>query len=95
MGSIYLWFASLIPILLALLRMLSRNIGKRRAENQAFLKLWRPVPRFFKNGLRRIKDKTHRYYKCPVCKATLRVPKNAGKIVITCPVCKNKIEKKT
>lgn len=90
-----LWIVSVFPILFALLRMLSRNIAKRQAENQMFLKLWRPVSRFFRNTKKRMGDKAHRYYKCPGCKAMLRVPRNAGKIVITCPVCKCKVEKKT
>ena len=39
--------------------------------------------------------KTHRYYKCQICKHWLRVPKGKGKIEITCPVCKYKIKRKT
>ena len=39
--------------------------------------------------------KTHKYYKCPRCKQYLRVPKNKGKIKLSCPKCKNTFIKKT
>jgi transcription elongation factor Elf1 len=34
--------------------------------------------------LDRIKDKEHRYFKCPNCGQYLRVPKGKGKIHINC-----------
>ena len=89
------WILSLLPIAVMLLRMFSRDYTRRRAENQAFIKLFKPVSRAFKTRRARMRDNTHRYYKCPSCKATLRVPRNVGKIEITCPACKNKITKKT
>lgn len=96
------WILSLVPILLMLWRMFSRNFARRRAENQAFSGLLKPFVRFFKplsrmlkTKLAHAKDNTHRYFRCPSCKATLRVPRNVGKIEITCPACKNKITRKT
>lgn len=35
------------------------------------------------------------FFKCKSCGNMLRVPKNKGKIRITCPVCKASVEKKT
>ena len=69
---------------LAIFRMLSRNIYKRYEENRKYLRL-----------LDRMKDKEHRYYECPRCRQTVRVPKGKGKIAITCPKCKEKFIKKT
>ena len=40
-------------------------------------------------------DATHRVYKCPKCKQTLRVPRGKGKILITCSNCGHKFQKKT
>lgn len=85
-------------LLLALcfFRMLSRNTARRYQENMLFLKYWNPVRIWFFNTGKRIKDmKTHRYYKCPNCSNTLRVPRGKGKISITCPVCKTEFVKKT
>lgn len=42
----------------------------------------------------RAQDKDHKYYACPKCGQTVRVPKGAGKIRVTCPKCGEKFEKK-
>lgn len=67
----------------AIFRMFSRNIYARQKENRAFERLFS-----------RLKDKEHRYYRCPSCKQTVRVPKGRGKINITCPKCGTKFMKK-
>jgi hypothetical protein len=91
-----LGFISFVPLILCFYRMLSRNISRRYQENVQFLKWWNPVRLWFSNAVNRIKDqKTHRYYKCPKCSSTLRVPRGKGKISITCPVCKTQFIKKT
>ena len=43
----------------------------------------------------RIRDRKHRYFTCPRCHQTVRVPRGKGKIAITCPKCKEKFTKKT
>jgi DNA-directed RNA polymerase subunit RPC12/RpoP len=68
----------------ALFRMFSRNTYRRYQENRRFLQM-----------LSRIKDRQHRYYKCPKCRQTVRVPKGKGKIAIACPKCKEKFIRKT
>lgn len=35
------------------------------------------------------------FFKCKSCGNMLRVPKNKGKLKVTCPVCKNSVEKRT
>lgn len=82
-------------MVLSLWRMFSRNHEKRWAENQKFVAATQPVLRFFRQLRSRWKDrKTYRYYHCPKCRATLRVPRGRGKISIKCPVCKNEFIKK-
>ena len=68
----------------AFFRMLSRNIGKRRAENDTFLSLIGQSP---EKKARRAERKTHRFFRCPECKEMCRVPRGRGKIRITCPHC--------
>ena len=65
-------------------RTLSRNTYKRYQENRIFLK-------FFD----RLKDRNHRYFDCPKCRQTVRVPRGKGKIAITCPRCKEKFVRKS
>lgn len=68
----------------AIFRSLSRNTYKRYQENRKYLRC-----------LERIKDKEHRYFDCPRCRQSVRVPRGKGKISITCPKCKEKFIKKT
>ncbi|WP_262360849.1 hypothetical protein [Gorillibacterium timonense] len=39
--------------------------------------------------------KTHRYYRCPSCNQTLRVPKGKGKLSITCSRCQTSFVRKS
>ena len=55
-------------------RILSRNTYQRHKENRRYL-----------NMVERLKDREHRYFSCPKCKQSVRVPKGKGKIAITCP----------
>ena len=68
----------------AIFRTFSRNTYKRYQENRKYLQF-----------LERLKDKNHKYYRCPKCRQTVRVPKGKGKIAISCPKCKEKFIKKT
>ena len=76
-------------------RMLSKQTYKRAAENSRFLTWWAPIQRKTLGKTMQMQDKQHRYYKCPTCHKTLRVPRGKGKISITCPHCKRKFIKKT
>lgn len=81
---------------IALFRVLSRNIEKRRRENDRFLRYWWPVKQKCKMQITKIKSrKSYKFFNCPSCKNTLRVPKGKGKIQITCPKCGERFEKKT
>ena len=85
----------LVCIFIAILRMMSRKIDRRRAENAKFLRLIAPVNRWFKLQRTKLKDKDHRYFKCPNCSQTLRVPRGKGKITITCRSCGTSFHEKT
>lgn len=76
-------------------RMFSRNTYKRSAENQKFLTWFTPLQRKVAGRKMQMQDKEHRYFKCPSCGRTLRVPRGRGRIEITCPHCKRKFLKKT
>lgn len=39
--------------------------------------------------------KQYVFVSCPKCKRTLRLPRNKGKLQVTCPVCKDEFLKKT
>ena len=95
-GNMPLLLLSYICFGLALYRMLSRNIYRRRAENDKFIRYWWPLRTKIKRRIENIKQRrTHKFYKCPKCKKTLRVPRGKGKIQVTCPKCSDKFYKKT
>ena len=88
----------LIFLVVWILRMFSRNIQKRRNENMVFLRYWTKTKNkfsVFSGFVNRLKDREHRYFKCPNCNSRLRVPKGRGNITITCPKCKTKFDKKS
>ena len=77
-----------LPLGWAVFRMLSRNIAARQRENRAFVGFFARITGWFSKKRRRMQDKkTHRFFACPQCKQTVRVPKGKGKIEITCPRC--------
>lgn len=92
----FLWFLALGLMIWSSFRCYSRNIYKRRRENERYLKLIQPIKNFSRLQKNKRRDrKTHRYFKCKHCRAVLRVPKGKGKIDITCPRCQKITVKKT
>ena len=85
-----------IVLLICYFRIFSKNISKRRAENDRFLSVYRPIRRWLKDKKERIRDfRTHRYFTCPNCNQRLRVPKGKGEITITCIKCRHRFDRRT
>lgn len=76
-------------------RSFSKNIAKRQSELAKFWAFKKKLKDKTEFAKKRYNDKTHRYFRCRLCKTVLRVPKGKGKIRITCPKCKSQITKKT
>ncbi len=82
------WTVTLAIFIWSFYRTMSRNIYKRRRENERFCG-------FFKLRKNKFRDrKTHVYRKCPKCKAVLRLPKAKGKHFVNCPKCRNRFQTK-
>ena len=94
-AGVVLYYLSMAMWIVALFRMLSRNLYKRREENSKWLRFWWKVKNAGKGAKERHADKAHKYFTCKKCKAVCRVPVGKGKVVITCPRCGNKMEGKT
>ena len=94
--STILTIVDLGAIFLCYFRILSKNLYARQQENFKFLRIWHPVKNASLRKWNRLKGmKTHKYFKCPECKQTLRVPRGKGKVCITCPKCKHELHKRT
>ena len=92
----WLSLSAFLPLGWAMFRMYSKNLSKRRAENAKWLKWTAPFRKAWQ--LHQVKwadRKTHRYFTCPKCHETMRVPKGKGKIEITCRKCGEKFQRKT
>ena len=82
--NLIFWALSYGLMIWAIFRGLSRNTYKRYQENRKFLQIYN-----------RLADRQNRYFDCPKCRQTVRVPRGKGKISITCPRCREKFVKKT
>lgn len=86
---VYLRGAALLLVFYAYFRILSKNHYKRYAENERYMKYYNKVRFFWARRKSHMEQRrTHRIYKCPSCKQSIRVPKGKGKIAITCPKCR-------
>lgn len=89
-----LYFVSTALMFVVLLRIFSRNLARRQAENAKFLTWWTPKANAIRGAKARRADKAHKYVRCS-CGAYCRVPKNIGKVELTCPKCGKKRVVKT
>ena len=92
-------------------RSLSKNVGKRRSENIAFVNFFseseaekeqkkrekeaKKKAEEERKARRKEEEKTHAFFKCPQCGKELRVPRGKGKIRIKCPNCGEQFIRKT
>ena len=94
-GSDLLDLVMAVLAVLIIFRTLSRNLTKRREENQKFLRKAGPIIRWWRLRNTIHRDKEHRYFKCPSCGQQLRVPRGKGKITVTCRGCGASFQEKS
>lgn len=69
-------------------RMFSRNLYKRGEENGKFIRLKYRISNFFRLRYERwVQRRDYKFFNCPSCRTTLRVPRGKGKIKIVCRKC--------
>ena len=89
LGSL-LYLLVLALLGLTYFRMLSRDVYKRRSENESYLRRKQQFLsrlRVFKERWKQRKD--YKFFTCPSCKAVMRVPRGRGKIRIVWGKCGN------
>ncbi len=98
LGSVQVLAIALIGMLLNLVgfaayvfcvfRMFSRNLDKRRAENRRYVTMAEKKKTERRQARVRFQNrKTYKYFKCPGCKAWLRLSRGKGVVTITCSRC--------
>lgn len=86
----WMWLAVLALLGYIYFRMFSKNLTKRREENGRYLRMRYSIQAGLK--IRRekwVQRKDYKFFTCPSCKTTLRVPRGHGKIKIVCRKCGN------
>ena len=85
LGVIYLYF-----------RIFSRNVARRREENAAYMQRTASIRAWFRSlGERWRQRRDYKFFRCPMCRTLLRVPKGKGKIKIVCRKCGNSFIRNT
>lgn len=88
-----LGFASYIY---CLFRMFSRNVEKRRAENRRYMTVMEKKRTQSRQAKVRFQNrKTYKYFKCPGCKAWLRLTRGKGVVTVTCSRCHTSFTQKS
>ena len=83
---------TLVRVLLGLtyFRMFSRDLYRRRSENERYLREKEKLMakgRVLRERWKQRKD--YKFFSCPSCRAVMRVPRGRGKIRIVCHKCGN------
>lgn len=94
-GSLIINILAYVTWIIVIFRMLSKNIYVRNQENEKYLNFLGPLNKYLKLKSMNKKELAYKHYMCPKCKQMLRIPKGHGKIIITCPSCQNKFEKRS
>ena len=77
-------------------RMFSRNTVRRQEENSKYLRArYRVLGKYRCIRERWVQRKDYKFFTCPSCRATLRVPRGQGSINIVCRQCGNSFKGKT
>lgn len=76
-------------------RAFSRNIGRRRMENERFLIWWQPIYGWLRGRKGAFEElQNYKHLKCPRCSQKIRIPRGRGKVSITCPGCGERFVRK-
>lgn len=85
----------LLLFIIIIFRFFSKNINKRRKENDKYYKIKKKLKKPFKNISRNYKDRNdYIYRKCHKCKTILRLPlpPKRGFRYAKCPKCKERVK---
>lgn len=91
-----LYAIALLLIIYMYFRVFSKNIPKRYAENQKYRNFRYDMTIKWNNKKKEwAQRKVYRFYRCPICKQKVRVPRGRGRICITCPKCRTEFVKRS
>lgn len=95
LGLGFLTLLSAVPYAVCFFRMFSRNQVKRYEENRKYLLLKNRQTTKWKQARTRFRQrKQFKYFKCPNCRAWLKLPRGSGVVTVTCGKCQNSFTQK-
>ena len=95
LGSGLLGLMGMALYVITVFRMFSKNREQRMMENRKYIELtgdWKK--KFHQFKLRMKNSKQYKYFKCPNCKALLRLTRGCGQKHVTCARCKHEFDQK-
>jgi len=95
-SSSLLGLLALICFGFGLFRCYSRNFAARARELAKYQQLMEKPKAFYRLNKRRFDNrKTTIYFRCKGCGTILNIPRGKGTLLVTCPKCGTKVEKKS
>lgn len=89
------YYIGLAAYIWAVFRMFSKNRVKRAVENQKYLDFRNNFKSSVSQFFARVKNsRKYRYFRCPECKARLRLPRKVGEVTVTCGKCRHQFRQK-
>lgn len=96
LASRILWTVAFVLLIVVYARMLSKNLYRRSVENTHYLKLKTSIcGQLEMIKVRWSQRKDYKFFTCPSCHTTLRVPRHKGRINIVCKKCGTSFQGKT
>lgn len=87
---------ALVLLVLTYVRIFSRDVNRRYAENMKFLEKKDAIlNRFRREKYYASQRKDFHIYTCPQCRQKIRIPRGKGRINVTCPKCRTSFIKKS
>ncbi len=87
-GFVPFWYLSIAGYIWAFYRVFSRNTQKRSQENQLYLSKTEKLRREVRQARVRFRNrKQYKYFRCPQCRARLRLTRGVGEKSVTCRQC--------
>ena len=94
--SYVLWLFAVAGLIYSYIRIFSRKYEKRREENMRYLQIKNEFLSYFRGAKDRFSQrKDYKFFRCPSCRAMLRVPRGKGKVRVVCRKCGTSFVKKT
>lgn len=94
--GIVIWALAILALAYSYFRIFSKNVYRRREENARYMALRYKAASGVRNWRDRMSQRRdYVFFRCPGCRAMLRVPRGKGRLRVTCRKCGAAFERRT